>query len=120
MLLVISRENSCHYCVAAHSMIAEKVSKVPKQAIQAIREGTTIDDPKLRILAALVKDMVQTRGNPSDESLQAFAEAGYSEQQVLQIVLAIAVKTISNYTNHLFDTTVDAAFASYALPAQTE
>jgi len=120
VFLTISRENSCLYCIAAHSMIAEKVSKVPQQAIQAIREGATIDDPKLRALAAFVKEMVQTRGNPSEASLQTFAEAGYGEPQVLQIVLAIAVKTISNYTNHLFDTPVDVAFASYALPADTK
>jgi len=52
--------------------------------------------------------------------LQAFIDAGYSEQQALQVVLAIAVKTISNYTNHLCDTPVDAAFASYALPTGTK
>jgi len=120
VLLVISRENACHYCVAAHSMIAEKVSKVPPQAIRAIREGAAIDDPKLRALAAFVKEMVQKRGNPSRAGLQAFIDAGYSEQQALQVVLAIAVKTISNYTNHLFDTPVDAAFASYALPTGTK
>ncbi|MDX7018888.1 carboxymuconolactone decarboxylase family protein, partial [Klebsiella aerogenes] len=65
VLLVISRINDCHYCVAAHSMIAEKVSKVPPQALQAIREGTAIDDPKLRALADFVKEMVESRGNPS-------------------------------------------------------
>jgi len=101
-------------------MIAEKVWKVPPQAIRAIREGAAIDDPKLRALAAFVKEMVQKRGNPSRAGLQAFIDAGYSEQQALQVVLAIAVKTISNYTNHLFDTPVDAAFASYALPTGTK
>ncbi|RQS25362.1 carboxymuconolactone decarboxylase family protein [Burkholderia sp. Bp8992] len=120
VFLTISRENACHYCIAAHSMIADKVSKVPPQAIHAIRDGATIDDPKLGALAAFVKEMVQTRGNPSEAALQTFAGAGYSEQQALQIVLAIAVKTISNYTNHLFETAVDAPFASYALPAGTK
>ena len=120
VLLVISRENACHYCIAAHSMLAERISKVPAQALQAIREGAAIDDPKLRALAAFVQEMLQTRGNPSAASLQTFTGAGYSEQQALQVVLAIAIKTISNYTNHLFDTPVDAAFASYALPPGTK
>ncbi|GGH49823.1 hypothetical protein GCM10010975_02400 [Comamonas phosphati] len=115
ILLTISRENACHYCVAAHSMIAEKMSKVPPQALQAIREGGMIEDAKLRTLAEFVQQMVQTRGNPSQASLEAFTGAGYSEQQALQVVLALAVKTISNYTNHLFDTLVDDAFAAYAL-----
>lgn len=118
--MVISRINDCHYCVAAHSMIAEKVSKVPPQALQAIREGTAIDDPKLRALADFVKEMVESRGNPSQASLQSFTGAGYSEPQALQVVLAIAIKTLSNYTNHLFDTPMELAFASYALPAVTK
>ncbi|WP_264858380.1 carboxymuconolactone decarboxylase family protein [Burkholderia cenocepacia] len=120
VLLVISRINDCHYCVAAHSMIAEKVSKVPPQALQAIREGTAIDDPKLRALADFVKEMVESRGNPSQASLQSFTGAGYSEPQALQVVLAIAIKTLSNYTNHLFDNPMELAFASYALPAVTK
>lgn len=81
VLLVISRENACHYCIAAHSMLAEKISKVPSQALQAIREGAAIDDPKLRALAAFVQEMVQTRGNPSAASLQTFTGAGYSEHR---------------------------------------
>ena len=117
IFLTISRENACHYCVAAHSMIAEKMSKVPPQALQAVREGGVIDDARLRALAGFVEEMVRTRGNPSREGLLAFTSAGYSEQQALQVVLAMAVKTISNYTNHLFDTPVDAAFAAYAWPA---
>lgn len=108
VFLVISRINGCNYCVAAHSRIAEKISKVPPQALKAIREGTPIDDPKLRALTGFVTDMVESRGNPSEASLQSFTGAGYSEAQALQVVLAIAVKTISNYTNHLFNTPVDA------------
>lgn len=117
VFLAISRENACHYCVAGHSMIAEKASKVPPQAIAAIRNGEGIDDPRLRTLAEFVVQMVNTRGTPARPALQSFLDAGYTEQHVLQIVLAIAVKTISNYTNHLFDTPVDAAFASYGWPS---
>jgi alkylhydroperoxidase family enzyme len=56
--------------------------------------------------------MVQTRGRPSEQDVADFLAAGYSEPQVLEIILAIAVKTLSNYTNHLFGTPVDAAFAA--------
>lgn len=119
VFLAISRENSCHYCVAAHSMIAEKMSKVPAQTLGALRNGEMIADPKLRALADFTRRMVQTRGNPTGDELQAFLMAGYSEQQALQVVLAIAVKTLSNYSNHLFDTPVDDAFASYRWQAPT-
>ena len=119
VFLAISRENACHYCVAAHSMIGEKMSQVPPETLHALREGTQIPDAKLRALAHFARAMVQTRGNPTRDDIQAFVAAGYTEAQALQVLLAIAVKTISNYNNHLFDTPVDAAFAAYEWkPAQ--
>jgi hypothetical protein len=54
--------------------------------------------------------MVQKRGRPDRQDVEPFLAAGFSEKQILDVVLAIAVKTISNYTNHLFETPVDAPF----------
>lgn len=59
------------------------------------------------------------RGNPPRGNLQSFTGAGYSVQQGLQVMLAMAVKMLSNYTRHLFDTPLDAAFAAYALPEKS-
>ena len=114
VFLVISRVNECTYCMAAHSMIAQAVSKTPEQAVNAIRADGVIDDPKLRALAEFTRVMVLSRGRPSDGDLGAFLAAGYSEQSVLEIILAIAVKTISNYTNHVFHTGVDERFKEFA------
>jgi uncharacterized peroxidase-related enzyme len=117
VLLVISRQNGCEYCVAAHSMIAANVTKVPADALESIRTGKPIANAKLAALAAFTQAMVDKRGNPSPADAGAFLKAGYTEQHILAIVLAISVKTISNYANHLFHTPVDAAFASYAWTA---
>lgn len=113
VFLTISRANACHYCVAAHSMLAEKMSQVPAQAISAIRSGVAIEDARLAALSSFTARMVETRGNPAADEVKAFLAAGYSQAQVLQVLLAIAVKAISNYSNHLFATPVDAAFAAY-------
>ncbi|MFL9935092.1 carboxymuconolactone decarboxylase family protein [Paraburkholderia sp. RL18-103-BIB-C] len=107
VFLVISRVNECTYCMATHSMIADVISRTPAQTVNAIRADGMIDDPKLRALAEFTRTMVVSRGRPSEEDLDAFQAAGYTEQNVLDIILAIAVKTISNYTNHLFHTDVD-------------
>ena len=120
VLLVISRENGCEYCVGAHSMIAEKVSKVPAEAIRAIREGKAIADSKLAALAEFTRAMVESRGNPSASDAQAFLGAGFTEHHILAIILAIAVKTISNYTNHVFHTPLDGRFAEYAWTADSK
>ncbi len=115
VFLTISKENGCGYCVAAHSMVAEKMSGVPSQAVNAIRNGEIIQDTKLAALSIFTRRLLQSRGLPIDSEIKEFLQAGYKEEQILEIVLAIAVKTISNYTNHLFNTPIDSAFASYAL-----
>jgi uncharacterized peroxidase-related enzyme len=113
VFLSISLENACTYCMAAHSMIAEKVSKTPQDAIDAIRADQPIADPKLQALSAFTRVMVSSRGMPSPQDLAAFTEAGYTERHVLEIILAIAVKTLSNYSNHVFDTETDERFAGH-------
>jgi uncharacterized peroxidase-related enzyme len=110
VFLTISAENGCDYCVAAHSTLADGPSKVQRDVTDAIRGGTAIADPRLGALAGLARSIVVTRGRPSVEDVKAFLDAGYGEQQVLELVLAVAVKTISNYANHLFETPVDAPF----------
>ncbi|HEF4773461.1 MULTISPECIES: carboxymuconolactone decarboxylase family protein [Burkholderiaceae] len=114
VLLTISRVNECTYCMAAHSMIAIAVSKTPAEVVQAIRSDSQIDDPKLGALADFTRLMVISRGRPSPEQLHAFIEAGYTERTVLEIILAIAVKTLSNYSNHVFHTEVDQKFNDFA------
>lgn len=109
VLLAISITNGCEYCVAAHSTIAD-ISGVPVELTDAIRTGAVLPDARLDVLANFTATLVITRGRPTPADLDAFHAAGYSENHVLQILLAVAVKTISNYSNHLFHTAVDAAF----------
>ncbi|CAG4927258.1 unnamed protein product [Acidocella sp. C78] len=116
VFLVISRANGCGYCTAAHSMIADKMSKVPADVLAALREGRTIADAKLAELARFTQVIFDTRGRPTQQDLESFRAAGYADRHALEIVLAMAVKTLSNYANHLFHTEVDNMFADYKLP----
>jgi uncharacterized peroxidase-related enzyme len=113
ILLAISKVNGCSYCTAAHSMIADKVSGVPAPALDAIRQDKAIPDAKLAALFAFATEMADSRGRPSVDSANAFLSQGYTEKHILHIVLALAVKTLSNYSNHLFDTRLDERFAAY-------
>lgn len=117
VFLTISRFHRCTYCMAAHSMIADKVSKVSAPVLQALRDGMAIPDAKLAALSAFTHAMVESRGAPTPEQVQAFRAAGYTDRQVLEIILAIAVKTLSNYSNHVLHTPVDPAFQPYAWQA---
>lgn len=113
VFLAVSQVNGCKYCTAAHSMIAEKMSGVPADVLQAIRAQTPIPDAKLAVLHATTTTMVQSHGQPSAQEIESFLDAGYKEIDLLYIVLAISVKTLSNFNNHLFATPVDEMFAAY-------
>ncbi|WP_288048179.1 carboxymuconolactone decarboxylase family protein [Acidiphilium sp.] len=115
VFLVISVSNGCGYCTAAHSMIADKMSKVPADVLAALRTRKPIADPWLAALAKFTQTMFDTRGRPSQADLNSFRAAGFSDRHALEIVLALAVKTLSNYSNHLFHTEVDGMFADYKL-----
>lgn len=113
VLLATSTENECDYCVAAHSVIAQ-MQKVPDAIVHAIRDGSPIADPKLEALRRLTVSIVQSRGWPATAELEAFLDAGYTQAKVLEVVLGVAAKTLSNYTNHLTDTPLDRAFTKAA------
>lgn len=111
VFLAISEFNGCNYCMAAHSAVAD-MSKVPTEITNAIRDGRPVPDARIAALTAFTRVMLDTRGLPTTSDVQAFLDAGFSELNILHVVLAIAVKTISNYSNHIFHTPVDAPFAS--------
>ncbi len=113
IFLVISRENGCDYCTAAHSMIADKVAKFESDQLAAIRAGQVLADEKLQALSTFTSRVLESRGLISKAEAAAFLEVGYSEKQILEIILAISVKTLSNYSNHIFHTDLDAAFEAY-------
>lgn len=81
--------------------------------LAAIRSGQPIPDMKLQVLYSFAQELVRTAGKPAAVVGTAFLAAGYTEAHALQIILAAAVKTLSNYSNHLFQTEVDAKFAAY-------
>ena len=109
----INVEHACHYCVPAHTGIA-KMMKVDDAIIEALRNETPLADAKLEALRTMTLSLTRNRGNVSQEDLTAFYAAGYGERQVLDIILGLSQKVISNYTNHIANTPVDAAFEKFA------
>jgi uncharacterized peroxidase-related enzyme len=111
--LAISQANGCEYCMAAHSFLAEAASGVPSDVTAAIRDDKPIPEMQLSALSVFAHVMVATRGLPSQSEVEAFLSAGYKEKDILEIIHAIAIKTISNYTNHIFHTEVDNIFSPH-------
>jgi len=113
IMIILSRENGCEYCVAAHSTAAHKVSKVPNQITEAIRSYGQIHDKRYKALINFTLTMFHKRGKITREDTDSFFSAGYDDMHILGIILAIAIKTMSNYTNHIFGTELDIPFQSY-------
>lgn len=113
VLLAVSRFNECEYCVSAHSAISA-MQQLPADVIESIRNDEPIADEKLEALRSLTVRIVDQRGWLSEEDIGDFLAAGYGRAQVLEIVLGVAMKTISNYTNHFAGTALDDAFAGFA------
>ena len=112
ILLAASVENNCNYCIAAHSTIAKGFLKAPADLVAAVRSNSAIGDKKLSALVTLVKEIVRERGYASSDSIDAFIAAGYSKEQVMELLLGVALKTISNYLDHISPATIDQAFAA--------
>lgn len=112
VLLAASRENGCHYCVAVHSAVAD-MQKDPPHVTEALRSGQPIDDARLEALRRLTEALVRGRGHVDGE-IRSFVNAGYQPAQVLEVLVGITLKTLSNYTNHLAEPPLDAAFAGRA------
>jgi alkylhydroperoxidase family enzyme len=109
----INVEHGCHYCVPAHTGIAHMM-KVEASLTEALRNQEAMPNEKLQVLQDMTLKLVRNRGHVSQEDLNTFYAVGYGEQQILEIILGLAQKTISNYTNHIANTPVDAAFQDFA------
>lgn len=116
LFLAISAQNDCTYCVAAHSTIS-KAKKVDDAVVQAIRDRAPIADPKLQALRTFAEAVVESRGFVDAAALDAFRAAGYGDRHVLEVVLAVAFKTISNYSTHIASPALDSAFQPQAWTA---
>ncbi len=110
VFLSVAYENNCEYCMAAHSFVGDKMTNVPAEVTDAIRNNTEIEDAKFRALSLFTRVMTSKRGNPSQEDIADFLNAGYTENHILGVIAGIGVKTMSNYFNHVFNTPVDDAF----------
>lgn len=115
ILMTNNRLNGCKYCMAAHTTLSQ-MGGVADDVIKALRNDTPIADSKLEALRQFAIVINESRGWPTDAQLEAFFAAGYSRQTVMEVILGTALKTLSNYTNHVAETDLDDAFVLNAWP----
>ena len=110
--LTVSYQNNCHYCMAIHSMVG-KMYKMPDEMIEALRTNQPLSDPKLETFRQFTALLVNKRGWASEEDITTFLAAGYTQKNVLELIVGIGQKTISNYVNHITHTPLDKIIEDY-------
>jgi alkylhydroperoxidase family enzyme len=108
----INVENECHYCVPAHTGIAKSMG-VDDSITEALRNRTPLDDSKLEILRNFTLSVVRDRGNVTEDKVQEFLNAGFSKQNILDVILGYSQKIMSNYVNHFAKTPIDKPFQQF-------
>ncbi|UWR34932.1 carboxymuconolactone decarboxylase family protein [Sulfitobacter sp. W027] len=109
----VNVEHECHYCVPAHTGIA-KMMKVDDAITNALRDETPLPNDRLEALRSFTLAAVRDRGNVDAAAVDAFLAAGFTKRQVLEVILGVSQKVMSNYTNHLAETPVDEPMKAFA------
>jgi AhpD family alkylhydroperoxidase len=104
--LVVSQVNQCEYCLAAHTVIGGMVGFTPEQILE-IRRGTASFDAKLDALARLVKHIVVERGHTDPARVQVFFDGGWTKENLVDVIVVIGDKTVTNYLHGTTKVAVD-------------
>ncbi|HEY2153294.1 MAG TPA: hypothetical protein VGH34_20975 [Vicinamibacterales bacterium] len=110
ILLTASLENVCAYCTAAHATVLKSMLHVPADVVSAIRSNSSTGNMKYDALVALTREIVHERGYVRETTIAAFLAAGYRKEQVMDVLIGVALKTISNYLDHLSPAVIDPPF----------
>ncbi|GAB5555479.1 MAG: carboxymuconolactone decarboxylase family protein [Saprospiraceae bacterium] len=116
--LVVSQINECAYCLAAHTALG-KMNGFNDEQILEIRGGSATFNAKYDALAKLTSSITINRSKPDAEALDAFFAAGYTEANLIDTIIVIGDKIISNFIHGATQIPVDfpAAPALEAVPA---
>ena len=104
--LAVAEINGCSYCLSAHTYLGKNLAKLDDAEMTANRSGHS-NDPKADAAVRFAVSVAKQHGHVSDDELRAVKVAGYSDAQVIEIVLHVALNTWTNYINGVADTDID-------------
>ncbi len=104
--LVTSQINGCKYCQSAHTALG-KMNGFSDHQILEIRGGAASFDEKFDALAKFTAEAVKNRGQVSDQTKEAFFNAGYNEANMIDVIIVVGDKVISNFIHNLTGFAID-------------
>ncbi|HEY9239589.1 MAG TPA: carboxymuconolactone decarboxylase family protein [Burkholderiaceae bacterium] len=111
--ITAARVHGCDFCVAGHSAAASKQARLDTDTVIALQRGQATGDARLDALRVFAEAIIATRGNVDDAALAALRDAGYSDQQALEVVLGVSLATLCNFANSLARSPVNAQLQPY-------
>jgi uncharacterized peroxidase-related enzyme len=104
--LAVAEINGCGYCLSAHSYLGKNLAKLDDAEIAANRRHESAD-PKAAAALRFAARVVSARGHVTDADIAAVKAAGYDDAQIVEIVLHVALNTLTNYVNEVAKTEID-------------
>jgi uncharacterized peroxidase-related enzyme len=104
--LAVAEVNGCNYCLSAHTYLGKTLAKLDDAEITANRNGAS-NDPKADAAVRFAAKIVRERGQVSVADLAAVKLAGYTDAQVLEMIMHVAINTFTNYVNEALGTEID-------------
>ena len=113
VLLTDAVTNSCAYAVAFHTALALKAG-VGSEETGAIRARQAPGDRRFAALSTLAKTLIEKRGHLGDQELDAFLAAGFTREQILEVIAVVAASTITNYAGTIANPPLEDQFQQFA------
>lgn len=104
--LIVSQTTGCDYCLAAHTLIGKKIG-LGREAILALRQARPSGDARNDALAKFVLHLITTSGTVETDVVTAIKQAGFTDEQIVDVTMAVASITLTNLFNRINDTTLD-------------
>lgn len=117
--IVTSIENSCGYCVAGHTAFS-RMKHVPEHIIKSLRSNQVVDEPRIEALAEFVRALLRSRGRVSQKELILFFDAGFTKAHLIEVVLGVSLKILTNFISNATTLPLDPAFEPFYWPQNQE
>lgn len=111
--ITAARLHGCDFCVAGHTAVALKKADLDTPVVCSLQFGTATGDARLDALAEFTRQLIATRGDVPDEAYRYFTQAGFGEQQALEVLLGISLATLCNFANTLARTPINEQLQPY-------
>ena len=113
VLLTDAVTNSSTYAVAFHTALALQQG-ISAEEITAIRERRVPTNKRFAALSILAKTLIEKRGHLREQEIDSFIGAGFTKEQVLEVIAIVAASTITNYSGTIMNPPLEDPFRQHA------